>query len=93
LLAISAVRTIDRLALMPLFWLVHDIDGERTVRIEEAGAIIFARLQAAIDGFKGNFVEAHALDKPTAAKVPRKMIGRALTAREAAALLDRLAVT
>jgi hypothetical protein len=38
----------------------------------------------------GTFVEAHELDAPTARKVSRKMIGRVLTAREAATLLDRL---
>ena len=75
---------------MALFWLVHDIDGERTVRIEDAGALIFARLQAAIGGLKGSFVEAHALDAKLAKKIPRRMVGRALTADEAAAVLDRL---
>ena len=76
---------------MALFWLVHDIDGERRVRIQEAGALIFARLHAAIDGFTGTFVEAHALDNATAAKVPRRVIGEMLNAGEAAALLDRIA--
>ena len=54
------------------------------------GAMIFARLQAAIGGFRGTFVEAHQLDPATAKKVPKRMIGRALTATEAAALLDRI---
>ena len=85
----TAARSADRQ--MPLFWIVHDMNGERRVRIQEAGALIFARLHAAIGGFKGEFVEAHALDKATAAKVPRKMIGKMLTADEAAALLDRIA--
>jgi hypothetical protein len=44
-----------------------------------------------IDGFGGKYVEAHALDAPTAKKVPRRMIGRALTMDEAAKLFDRLA--
>ena len=35
-------------------------------------------------------VEAHALDAKTARKVPKKMIGRALSPREVSALLDRL---
>jgi hypothetical protein len=51
---------------------------------------IFACLNAAIGGFGGTFLEAHARDEPAAAKVPRKMIGRMLTATEAGALLDRL---
>jgi hypothetical protein len=61
------------------------------VRIQEGrSGVMLARLAAAIDGFGGTFVEAHELDKPTAAKVPRKMIGRALTTDEAAGLLDQL---
>ena len=31
---------------MPLFWLVHEIDGERRVFIQEAGAPITARIKA-----------------------------------------------
>ena len=75
----------------PLWWLVHEIDGARVVRIQEGGALIFARLNAAIDGFGGAFVEAHPLDAKTAKKIPKRMIGRTLTLDEAAALLDRLA--
>ena len=57
--------------------------------IREDSTLIFAKVKAAIYGFGGTFVEAHQLDASTARKVPRKMIGRALTADEAAALLDR----
>ena len=74
---------------MALFWIVHEI--ERCVFIQEAGALIFARLKAAIAGFEdGVFVEAHMLDAKTARKVPKKMIGRALSPREVSALLKRL---
>ena len=76
--------------LMALFWIVHDFGGERRVRIQSADAMIFARLRAAIGGFKGTFVEAHPLDAKTAKRIPKRMIGRALTLDEAAALLDRL---
>ena len=75
---------------MPLFWLVHQVDDIRVVRLEESHALIFARLNAMIDGFNGRFVDAHELDAKTAKHIPRKMIGRTLTADEAAALLDRL---
>jgi hypothetical protein len=75
---------------MPLFWLVHEINGERRVIIREDSALIYARLRASMDGFGGAFVEAHALDAKTAKKIPKRMIGRALTASVAAALLDRL---
>jgi hypothetical protein len=56
--------------------------------IQEGGALIFAHLNAAIGGFGGAFVEAHELDARTGRKVQRKVIGRALTAHEAAALAE-----
>jgi len=31
---------------MALFWIVHEIDGERRIFIQEAHALIFARLKA-----------------------------------------------
>jgi len=59
---------------MALFWIVHEIDGERRIFIQE----------------DGEFVEAHMLDAKTARKVPKKMIGRVLSPREVSALLDRM---
>jgi len=58
--------------------------------IRDDGALIYARLRAAMNGFGGSFIEAHALDARLTKKIPKRMIGKALTAREAAALLDRL---
>jgi hypothetical protein len=75
---------------MPLFWIVHDVDGERRVMIREDTNVFFAQVKAAIDGFGGTFVESHQLDAATAKKIPKRMIGRALTAAEAAALLDKI---
>ena len=75
---------------MSLFWIVHEIDREPGVMIRADSALIFARMRATLDCFGGTFVEAHALDAKTAKKIPKAMIGRALTAREAAAVLDRL---
>jgi len=37
--------------------------------------MLFARLNAMIDGFGGTFVEAHPLDKKTAKRIPKRMIG------------------
>jgi len=48
---------------MGLFWLVHRIDGARVIRIQKGGAMIFARLNAMIDGFGGSFVEAWSLSE------------------------------
>ena len=70
---------------------MHEIDGARVVPIQEGGALIFARLNAMIDGFGGAFVEAHPLDEKLAKKIPKRMTGRTLKADEASAVLDRLA--
>jgi hypothetical protein len=66
------------------------IDGKRRIFIQEAGALIFARVRAGIAGFEGKFVEAHALDDKTARKVPKATIGRVLSGGDVRALLDRL---
>ena len=59
-----------------LFWIVHEIDGERRIFIQEAHALIFARLKAAIAGFDdGVFVEAHMLDAKTASFRPGEAAG------------------
>ena len=57
---------------MALFWIVHQVGGERRVRIQSADAMIFARLRAAIGGFKGTFIEAHPLDAKTAKRIPKQ---------------------
>ena len=33
---------------MALFWIVHEIDGERRIFIQDAHALIFARIKAGI---------------------------------------------
>ena len=76
--------------MIPLFWIVHDVDGARHVFIQEASALIYARLRASFAGFGGEFIEAHELDAKRAQNVPAKMIGRSLSGPEAAELLDRL---
>ena len=76
---------------MPLFWLVHEIDGERRVSIQEGSTLNFARLDAVIAGVEGVFVGGRMLDERHAKKVPKNMVGRALTDREVRALIDRMA--
>jgi len=76
---------------MPLFWIVHEQDSKRRFLIEEGSTLIFARLNAAIAGFEGDFVEGHKLDAARAKMVPKKMIGHVLTEMEALTLLDRMA--
>ena len=76
---------------MPLFWIVHEVDGKRCTFIQEAHALIFARLRASVAGFdEGTFVEAHKLDATIAKKIPKTMIGRELTPGEVSALLAEL---
>ena len=77
--------------MMPLFWLVHEIDGERRVSIQEGSTLNFARLDAVIAGVEGVFVGGRMLDARHAKKVPKNMIGRLLTDREVRALIDRMA--
>jgi len=48
---------------IPLFWLVNEIDGKRRIFIQEAGAMMFAKIKASTAGFEGEPVEAYALDK------------------------------
>lgn len=76
---------------MPLFWIAHRIDDVPHVRIEEASALVFARLAASMAGFDPrNFSEAFALDDRMARKVPKGMIGRELRQGEAKKLLERI---
>jgi hypothetical protein len=76
---------------MALYWIVHQVGREKRVFIQEAGAPLSARLKAAIAGHGGDYVEHHALDAKTAAKIPKGAIGRVLGQAEAQALLDRIA--
>lgn len=78
---------------MPLFWIVHEIDGKPLVWIQRAPALVYARLAASMAGFPGThreFKEAHELDSKMVKKVPKNMRGRALRPGEAKALLKRI---
>jgi hypothetical protein len=73
-----------------LFWIVNKHAGEPRVFLEEAGNVVHARLAAGLKGHDGDFIEAHALGAAVVRKIPKKFIGRVLTAKEAAALLERM---
>ena len=47
---------------MALFWIGHEKDGKRRILIQEGSTLIFARLDATMAGFEGDFIEAHRLD-------------------------------
>jgi hypothetical protein len=70
-----------------LFWLVFKNGGDITVFIQPAGALGEARLRAAIAGVEGEFQEGHELDAKMTKKMPKGLIGKTLTRRQAAALL------
>jgi hypothetical protein len=61
---------------MPVFWIVHEVDGEPCVFVQEASSLIYARMQALQTGCDGKFLEAHELDRTTAKKLPRDVVGR-----------------
>jgi hypothetical protein len=73
-----------------LFWLVFRQGDNIAVIIQSAGDIITSRMRAMLAGLEGTFKEGHELDAKTAKKVPKDMIGRALSRKEAARLLTKL---
>ena len=73
-----------------LFWLVFKSGNDRSVIIQPAGTIIVARMRALLAGIEGEFQEGHELDAKTAKKVPKRMIGRVLSRKDATALLKKL---
>ncbi len=74
-------------------WLVYKRDDQLLgVVIVEAASLIGARMRASLDGLDANatFAEGHELDDERAARVPARDVGRMLTRKEAAALLDKI---
>ena len=74
---------------MPLYWLCYQHNNQISVVIEPAASLIHARMRAAIAGLQGQFTEGHEL--PQKWKVPKQMIGRRLSQKEAEALLANIA--
>ena len=73
-----------------LFWLVFKHGENISVIIQPADHIIAARMRAMLAKVTGEFQEGHELDDNTAKKVPKAMIGRVLSRKEATALLRKL---
>ena len=61
-----------------------------TVFIQPADALGMVRLRAAIAGVEGKFQEGHELNAKTAKKVPKAMIEKPLTRKQATVLLKKL---
>jgi hypothetical protein len=73
---------------MPLYWIVAK--NPASVCIAEGGHLMSARMRAKVAGQTGGFVEAHELDAKTARKL-KPYVGKVLTLKEAARLLNRVA--
>jgi hypothetical protein len=72
---------------MPLFWMAYT--GEPRVFIADSGGEI-GMLKASMAGMEGRPAETYMLDEKTERKIPKAMIGRALSQREAKALLKKI---
>jgi hypothetical protein len=70
-----------------LWWLTYQHGGDIIVTIQPAYSLIAARLRAALADIKGEFREGHQLDEKMAKKVPKGVVGKILTRKEAQSLL------
>lgn len=75
---------------MALWWIVNQEGGKPSIVVQEAGDVITARLKAKLVGHEGDFAEAHRLDTKMAKKVPKDLVGRVLSQKEAMRLLKKL---
>ena len=73
-----------------LFWLIYKGDSGVSILLQWSHSLIAARTRAALAETPGEFTEGFQLDRKTAAKVPKAMIGRVLSAEEAEKLLDKI---
>ena len=74
---------------MPLYWLCYRHNNQISVVIEPAASLVHARMRASLSGLdEGTFTEGHELDRKW--QVPKAMIGRRLSQKEAKRLLANL---
>jgi hypothetical protein len=74
-----------------LWWLVFRADEGPFVVIQRGASLIHARMAAAIAGFEtGPFSEGHQLDGKTIRKIPKSLIGKPLSQRQARQLLSKI---
>ena len=70
---------------------MYDTPRGPCVVLQPGYSLIDARVKAAIAKLEpGEFTEGHQLDAKMAKRIPKKAIGRCLSASEAAALLKKL---
>lgn len=75
---------------MALWWIVNKTDGQMSVSVHEAESQIAARMRANLAGHTGTFSEAYQLDTKTAKKMPKDLVGRVLSQKEALRLLKKI---
>ena len=73
-----------------MFWLVFRTESSPYVILQPASTLIHARLVASVNGATGEFQEGHQLDKKIVKKIPPALIGKPLSGKQAAKLLDRI---
>ena len=69
-------------------WLVSEVGGARRVFIANASTSLDARIGAAMAGLIQVVIAVRQLDAQSAEKIPKKAIGRVLSANEAASTLS-----
>jgi hypothetical protein len=75
---------------MPLYWPCYHHNNRISVVIEPGTSLIHARMRAALAGLdEGTFTEGHDLDRKTAKRIAKPMIGRRLSQEEAKRLLAK----
>jgi hypothetical protein len=75
---------------VPLYWIVHELGGQRSIFVAEASSVMYARLQACRAGHAGKFIEARELDRQTARQMPSDVVGQTLNATKARAVLTKM---
>jgi hypothetical protein len=77
---------------MSLWCLWYRRSGQIEVAIVQGASLMHARLGAALDGIDADatFAEGHKLDAERVGQVPPRYIGRMLSRKEAAVVLDRI---
>jgi hypothetical protein len=73
-----------------VFWLACDTPEGICVILQPASSLVHARLVAAMNHEPGTFSEGHELQKKHIRRIPKKMIGRCLSPRDAQQILKLL---
>lgn len=79
------------MGVMRLYWLTFATARGTEVQIREAPYMVMGAIEAAIAGQAGRYQAGLELDARTAKRIPKKMIGRGLSRKEAEQLLKKIA--